>query len=441
MNFTKYLGKWLRSLFPAAKPERGSFCIQPFRHIYLLPNGHIKPCCVFDGAIRDYEGPMSIERVSAADIWDSAHMRRVRSKMVNNLPVEECRYCYQQEAMGAVSPGENVTGAWVAGWVNTDALTPTDFRKSAAESGLRAVPETMDIVLGSTCNLKCRHCFSDSSSAIAGDAVHSAWAPLSSSPFVPTEGKVVPWPKRKASLMTSLLRDPEQFKSIALGGGETLIMKEAQDLMQHLIDTGAAERIALSIYTNATVISDAWFELAAGFKTLGISVSIDGIGTTYDYIRYPATWQMVSAGFQRLQSLTNATLCITMVVQAYNMLNVVEVSRFCEAVGVPLFPYALQEPSHLSSFIMPASIRREAARRLRAYAESSEISWHQQLLDLADAWETAPEREPALLHRFMVFSNDLDASRGQDFGSIFPELLSMLNAAGIEWTTEQRFAG
>lgn len=383
---------------------------------------------------------MSIEGALTVDIWDSAQMRTVRSKMVNNLPVEECRYCYRQEAMGTVSPRQSMNGVWAAGWINPSTLTPKDVREATVESGFRATPETMDIVLGSTCNLKCRHCFSDSSSSIAGDAVHSAWAPLSSSPFVPAKEKVDPWPKRKARMMHSLLRDPDQFKTIALSGGETLIMKETQELMRHLIDSGAAERITLGIYTNATVISDAWFELAAGFKALAISVSIDGVGMTYDYIRYPATWQMVSAGLQRLQSLPNADLCIPMVVQVYNMLNVVEVSRYCEAVGVPLLPYALQEPSHLSSFVMPAPIRREAARRLRAYAEPGKISWRKQLLELADAWDAAQTDEPALLYRFMVFSNDLDAARGQDFGSTFPEMLSMLNAAGIEWTTERRFA-
>lgn len=429
---------WLKRILSPANNAGDSFCVLPFRHIYILPNETVKPCCVFEGIIQDGGRPMSMREDSTEKIWNSEQMQDIRQRMVRGAPVEACRYCTIQESKGVVSTRQAMTEGWAKGWLNPEMLTAEDVKEAAIANAYRTEPETLEIVLGSTCNLKCRMCYADSSSAIAADPIHSHWVPLKSSPFVRTaEGHS--WLNRKEHILAGLLHNPKQFKGVGIVGGETLILKETNEIMQHLIDSGAAENLTLTVYTNATVVSEKWCDLAVQFKTVAISVSLDGFQTVNDYIRYPSRWDELEIGLRRLQELPNALLAVNVTVQAYNILDIVAIARFCEEQAIPMHPHILKDPSHLSSFIMPLAIRQEAAHRLKAYATNSRVHWRADMLNLADAWEAAPECNPSLLREFMIFTNDLDLSRGQDFADSLPELRAYLERCGFPWIRDTRF--
>jgi hypothetical protein len=48
--------------------------------------------------------------------------------------------------------------------------------------------------------------------------------------------------------------------------------------------------------------------------------------------------------------------------------------------------------------------------------------------------------DPKLLDEFMLFTNDLDASRGQNFASVNSELLGFIEASGVCWNDKTKFA-
>lgn len=430
---------WLRRRFPFGGRAADGFCAMPFKNLFTMPNGHAKPCCMFEGVVTAAGRPMSIHESSVEDVWNSEHMRAIRRRTAEGKPVDGCGICYVQEAKGLVSARKTITDAWAGGWINPERKTPAGVVRESSKNGFRATLETVDILLGSACNLKCRMCDAGLSSAIENDRVHSKWAPpMSSMHGHPREGSS--WAERKKRWTDDLLRDPKRLRNVTLIGGETLILKETKEIMEVLIDAGAAERTILTLATNATTVSEGWCELAARFKSLSLTVSIEGYGVVNDYIRYPARWADVEAGLRRLQRLPNASVAVNTTVQAYNMLDLAELARFCETAGVLFHPNALEWPAHLSSFIMPAPIRRGAARRLRDYAIGRPAGCRPQMLALAEAWESAPDADPALLREFMVFTNDLDASRGQSFAASLPELAEMLRVSGVPWTDERRFS-
>ena len=241
--------------------------------------------------------------------------------------------------------------------------------------------------------------------------------------------------------MKEILSSPKSFDSILLTGGETLALKETKTIMNHLIKTGAAEHTPLFLVTNATLVTQEWCDLATHFKNLVIMISIDGIGDFNEYIRYPALWSDVEAGLTKLKNLSNARLLLNPTIQAYNMLNVSEISRYCEKVGIELnSAFPLEEPEYLSSFNMPMSIRHEAARRLMEYAASSNVKWKDHLFKIANSWINAPQSDTKYLEEFMLFTNDLDLSRNQDFAHTFPELKSLIEASGFKWSNQRRFS-
>ena len=52
----------------------------------------------------------------------------------------------------------------------------------------------------------------------------------------------------------------------------------------------------------------------------------------------------------------------------------------------------------------------------------------------------APENDPTLIEEFMLFTNDLDVSRHQDFSITCPELKSMIEDSGFKWSQQRRFS-
>jgi sulfatase maturation enzyme AslB (radical SAM superfamily) len=448
MASKSFLGSILNSFSPIFKsPHKkndSSFCIKVFKNMFILNDGTVKPCCLFKTEIKKDGRVMSINEDKANDIFNSTQMRDIRKKMINGDVVQDCEFCFAQESKGLWSFRQHYNDGWLKGWQNPNGETFQNLQLDTIKNNFYIEPKTIEITLGSTCNLKCRSCYSDSSSAIESDSIHSSWAPPQSSPFA---GSIIRTEKKqskkidKITVLKEILNNPKDFDSILLTGGETLALKETKAIMSHLVKTGAAEHTPLFLVTNATLITQEWCDLAAQFKQLLIMVSIDGVGDINEYIRYPAVWSDIEAGLEKLKGLSNARLILNPTIQAYNMLSVSEISRYCEDVGIELnSAFPLEDPNYLSSYSMPLAVRYEAAKRLIDYASSSNVAWKDHLLKIANSWINAPENDPKLIEEFMLFTNDLDFSRHQDFSTTFPELKCMIEASGFKWSKQRRFS-
>ena len=211
------------------------------------------------------------------------------------------------------------------------------------------------------------------------------------------------------------------------------------------------ENIMLSLVTNGTIANDEVCDLAAQFKSVLIGVSLDGFGDVNDYIRHPSRWAEIEPNIRRLKAIPNASLYVNTTVQAYNMLHMPALARYIEDLGLGFRYHFLIGPAHLSCLVMPVAARKEAARRIRAIVmrnapdgtgESRATSpIGDTLLALANILETNTEPpDPKLLDEFMLFTNDLDASRGQNFASVNSELLEFIEASGVCWSDTTKFA-
>ena len=62
----------------------------------------------------------------------------------------------------------------------------------------------------------------------------------------------------------------------------------------------------MAVVTNGTV-AGSWLEMARHFKHLDCSISIDGFGKHYDYIRYPAKWDKLAVNIPAFQALPHTS--------------------------------------------------------------------------------------------------------------------------------------
>lgn len=259
------------------------------------------------------------------------------------------------------------------------------------------------------------------------------------------------WFQDEEFLVKDLLYKVGSITKMNFIGGEPFLIKEVRTIMKHLISADVAKNITISMTTNGTIADDEICDLAEQFKYVICAISLDGVGQVNDYIRNPSHWESIEPNIKRLKKIQNAYVYTNMTVQAYNMFHVPAVAQYCAEMDMDFRYHFLEMPNNLSSLVMPVEARKVAAERIRGYAlrnapdENTRVRRTMEikdtLLGLANILEAnTAEPDPKLLEEFMVFTNDLDASRDQDFASINAELRDFIEASGMHWSQGTRFA-
>lgn len=419
-----------------------TFCVFPFVQLILRAEGHATVCNRIPGRIGagsesgNSDDALSIHDSSIDAIVNSAELVEMRRRMVNGEPSASCRSCYHAEATGAVSLRQQMLEVWQDGYLNLDRLTVEQLRADAIEHGfvLQHGPASMQLDIGNLCNLKCRMCNSGASSRISHDPVHRAW----SGPAHDLAVDPALWFKQRA-VVQRVLEHSADLQHLHIIGGEPFLIDEVGDILTTLIDAGVAENVDLSLHTNATRSTASWLHLTEQFRSLVLYVSVDGVESGYEYIRAPARWDRFVANLAALGRLSHAELRAHAVVQAYNALDITGLFRFLDDVSVPFEAHLLDWPTCLQVSTLPESARHLAASRLRTYAASCRTAATREPIEgLANHLDTVAGATAETLREFMLFTNDLDASRGQSFADTFPELAEIIAGAGVRWTTESR---
>src|SRR5262245_32051465 len=92
---------------PIRTTTNDTFCILPWMHLTVLPDGTSRICCVAS------DGPLSLQKSTLAEIWNSEHMRKLRRDLVAGRPVQECSVCYRDEQEGGISHRHMVNRTWL----------------------------------------------------------------------------------------------------------------------------------------------------------------------------------------------------------------------------------------------------------------------------------------------------------------------------------------
>jgi len=213
-------------------------------------------------------------------------------------------------------------------------------------------------------------------------------------------------------------------------------------ILQHLIDVRAASQIEIGAVTNATTTRSPWLKLVEHFKRFHLTISIDGFQKDYEYIRYPGRWDALVRNIEVLRQLPNTSAQVQVTLQNCNALNLVELCRFLDSIGMDFYVNPLADPAYLNSTTMPPAARRLAAERLRNYLGQDCRPQNRDMIQglIGHLEQAGDELNPELWHEFMVFTNDLDVSRKQSFAETHPEFLALIRQAGLEWTSETRYA-
>ena len=404
-----------------------TFCVRPWTHLQLKNNGKLRFCCdAQPGNIVSSDGRhLSAENVSIEDIRNSPNMNRVRAQMLAGEKPVECKKCWETELNGGKSLRQKENAAW--------SQSPTD----------KVNVRSIELRLGNSCNLRCRMCGPGNSNKWYEDYLSLT----GSSSFREDETEydflkdadLFTWHENPETINRLFSLSPE-LSEIQFVGGEPFMSKSHLPLLKKLIASKEASKISLRYTTNLTLLSDDFFQLWSHFKEVTISVSIDGMGSVFEYIRTPAVWEQVVHNLHRIDreiGRSVARVSIQPTPNIYNIFQLVELSQWTlqtlRKVGWTAHLNFQEGPSWQSAYILTPSYKIEVMESFNQYGKklsleeahdpriSRIISWFESLSS-----RLALKNWTYLQKEFKIKNERLDQIRQQSLLSAIPEVYNAI---------------
>lgn len=319
--------------------QSSTFCVMPWIHQNLsLPNNY-KPCCNADSEYKN----ITAQTTSVLDAFHSGEASTLRQQLDNNENPEICNVCWNKESMGVESYRQIYNKQYSSSLSNKPVL------------------KYIDIEFDNVCNLQCRMCSQHNSDQILKsiDLFKEKGLPLPSNLYGKANHSY--YQKEKKDYIKEVLHNIDQFK---VTGGEPFLSKDFLEILDICIDKDLAKGITLRITTNGTKFSKSILNKLQKFKEVFLTISIDGTGSVYNYIRYPFNWEQLN---KRLLELKQYSFNVMMscVVQAYNWLNLNELINYSQDIkcaiefNLEIYPNGIElSPRYLPNHILDLGLER-----------------------------------------------------------------------------------
>lgn len=391
--------------------SQDTFCVYPWMHLYVGPDGNILPCCVSD---QNY--PMgNILDTSVDDILKGEKFNQLRHNMLTGKKSKECSHCYLRENNQQSSMRQYANVKW-RDKANKINKTQTD-----------GVPDTftptyLDIRLNNICNLKCRMCSGYFSSSIAQEEILLFGSSNYSDLTIRN--------KERQQALADIVKFIPMAEKIYFAGGEPLLAVEHYQILDSLLECGNTS-VELTYNTNFTTTvfrGNSVFDLWNQFEHVTIGASIDAAGKAAEYIRHGTVWQDIEKNLKDLkEKCPHVNLNIASTVGFLNVSSLIELQQFwiaTDTVDSCKFEMnALVTPEHLSLQSLPEHHKTRLKNLI-----SNHINWcnNTNAKLLAERWAYLIDymmlRDTSFqLPEFIRLFGLLDQYRGENFVQIFPE--------------------
>ena len=275
-----------------------TFCLYPFIHQHIDPDGDIKYCC---SSLHNNEPAPNTKNTTLKDAWNSDNLKRLRMALINGETPSACDYCWQLE-----SPDHTQGSSLrlIANDKNSklDISDRVEYAKSH-NGELDQYPFDFQIMTGSLCNLACKMCSPPYSTSFvkffkkAGitnfnqikfnkDRTHSASTRDTKSFDLDTV--------HANTGLSELFKDYYHLiRVLFLTGGEPTLLPELKLFLDSLVAVGANKDIFAYISTTCTNINRDLLTTLSQFKKIGINMSLDGMDEIAYIQRTPSNWSQI----------------------------------------------------------------------------------------------------------------------------------------------------
>jgi radical SAM protein with 4Fe4S-binding SPASM domain len=394
--------------YQSIENTQDTFCVLPWMHLYVGPDGNVLPCCV-----ADQKFPMgNIKKQSIESILKSNQFVALRENMLNNRRSKECNYCYAKEDVGSGSARKYHNQQW---HVSNPTAVIEKFN-----------PVYLDIRLNNICNLKCRMCSSYFSSAILAEE---------NKLFDVKNKKSILTPQQRTIALDEILEYACYAEKIYFAGGEPLLCKEHYDILQQLIDCKNTN-LKITYNTNFTTLQYQNFnvlELWKKFSNITIGASLDAEGSVAEYVRHGTVWKDIENNLSMLKiHCPHVKFTVTSTVGFLNIESLIELQkRWHNNSILDLDNFSLSvmiSPAHMTASVLPIHHKNRMEPMIFQH-----IAWCQQqgAESLANQWNDVlnymwSQDDSHHLGEFKRLTNITDQNRKESFVKTFPEYSDLI---------------
>jgi MoaA/NifB/PqqE/SkfB family radical SAM enzyme len=365
-------------------------CYAPWASLDISPQGDITPCCKF--RTQGYNERYNITKNTIQEYTDSDFLKGIKHEFLSGSFPQGCIRCVQDEQIGTPSKRQLDYERWTEQYDNWQ-----------EEDGYI----TTSIAFGNTCNLKCVMCGPYSSSRWRQEQKDLYNVDIKSLEYL------------NDSIVDQLHASMPNVLHIDIPGGEPFLSEPLKqlDFLSRLRER--ASNVTLHYTTNTQVMPDErWLAEWSNFKEIDVQLSIDGVESHYEYIRYPGNWNVllnnVDQWLKYQQEYANIRLSVSHTVGAYNIYYMQEFWDWCIQTGLPK-PYLgkVFAPEHFKPDIWSGKARQFIVDKL-ASSNHLEIQTWQHLFNNI--------QEPGLFEDFKAWIHRHDRYRKTSFTETFKEL-------------------
>lgn len=404
-----------------------NFCAAPWMHLHVINNGEAFPCCMTPLEKENSFG--NVKEQSLFDIVNSPIAKEMRLNMLQDKPLpKSCERCTNREEHGLTSMRQGMNGNWYDKVrLNIEQTNPDG---SLNKLDLRY----WDFRFSNYCNLSCRTC---------GPLFSSAWANDYPKLHIDNQQTGVIHLDDAEIFWRDIEDNVKNMEQIMFAGGEPMLMNEHWRMID-LFEKHNHYDVELKYSTNATLlhrgkrsILDIWPK----FKHVHLSLSIDGVGDTFDYVRNGGKWSQVETNLLNIDK-NHIDFWIHPTVSNLNIFRLTELHKKLFDMGI--IPaerkekeqyYGIEDyfikrfhinPLYVQEFncikALPVELKEQAADKILKYSKEMNqkhgipITGWESIVQFM--WESDQSH---LFEQFIEMTIKLDIIRNQDILSINPE--------------------
>jgi hypothetical protein len=328
-------------------------CYYAFSGLTMKANGDYSPCCKYAHDITHHGQTLNAASHGLRNAWNADSMKALRAEFLAGKKPAGCRICWEEEAAGVQS------------------IRLDSFHRIATEQlDRQEQPLRLELYPSNLCNLKCRICGPYNSSRWIQEARQT----LGSAEVV--HENLTP---QNIDVFREWLPN---LKELSLLGGEPLLVKEYEELLDAAIQGGYSSGITLYTNTNGTLYRDELLQRLQRFKKVYFAFSIDDIGRRFDYQRKGASWRLVTDNMRRYAEHggfgepdpIQYTICLTL--SNLNVFYLDEFFRWLSQAFPKMRVYVnfLTDPAVFCIRTLPKELKEVVARKLEAIP-SMDLDW------------------------------------------------------------------
>jgi hypothetical protein len=219
-------------------------------------------------------------------------------------------------------------------------------------------------------------------------------------------------------------------------GGEPLVSDFHDEIVELLIKSNRSLDISLHYNTNLQIDAERKLEVWSKFKKIDLSISIDGYGDTYEYIRWPGKWDKLSNNIDLVLKYSkenkNIVPNIATTVQNLNIDNLDQLINNINNLSNEKLSFYFIPVVHFNELeIIPKQVLEESYIRLEQFKNTKLYRINELLNMILFAIKKSDSIDDSKVYQFFKMQQQYDSIRKQNLFELKPHFKKYAEKYGI----------